>query len=145
LSFSKRADFRLALPPEKIDLLADDVRPVVLELLRHSILSEEKPRDVAPAACKCVPPRRDGYRHREPDLSASAAVSAVVALPHGLLDSLVVLVLMGVLVAALLIVFGRTKDNLAGAAVAWKRHFEGSLRRFVFAMRHENFEYLFAY
>jgi hypothetical protein len=47
-------------------------------------------------------------------VSATAAVSAVVALPHGLLDSLV----FGLLVA--LIVFRRTKDDLARAVAAWK-------------------------
>jgi hypothetical protein len=51
-----------------------------------------------PAARESLPPWRD-YRYRVPDflmsarVSASAAVSAVVALPHGLLDSLVFRVL----------------------------------------------------
>jgi hypothetical protein len=46
--------------------------------------------DVAPAARKSVPPWRDGYRRREPDLSAREDVAAVVAFcPEGLPRSLV--------------------------------------------------------
>jgi hypothetical protein len=49
-------------------------------------------------------------------------VSAVLALPHGLLDSLVFSVLIGVLVVAVLsFVFGRTQHDLACAVAAWKR------------------------
>jgi hypothetical protein len=51
-------------------------------------------------------------------VSASAAVSAVVALPHGLSRSLVFRVLVALIVP---VVLGRTKNDLAGAVAAWKR------------------------
>jgi hypothetical protein len=53
------------------------------------------------------------------EVSASAAVSAVVALPHGLSRLLVFGFL--VVAVALTVVFGRTQDDLARAVTAWKR------------------------
>jgi hypothetical protein len=70
------------------------------------IASKGKPPDVAPAALS-LSHYRDGYRRREPDLSASAAVTAVVALLHGLSRSLV----FGFLVVAVVVVFASGGDH----------------------------------
>jgi hypothetical protein len=59
-----------------------------------------------------------GYRYRVPDFrrvreSASAAVSAVVGLPHGLRAFVAV-------VRIVFVVLGRAQNDLAGAVAAWK-------------------------
>jgi hypothetical protein len=72
------------LPPR----LEDQATPLLHVRGRGCVVAfgqqRKEPPDVAPAARQSVPPWRDGCRRREPDLSASVAVSAVVALPHGL-------------------------------------------------------------